>query len=275
MNSIQTPSDTPDELFWPSCHRRRWVSHLQLGVRFSAAVFILLAISNCGLKSVRLPGEYGSGWTERTITNKELSKWQQQDRDLTLNRCYQILARLNVRAHYRIPEDIKEGKPLKVPNDFIEYKNWSPLPTYVDEANKLHKFVLIVKDIPFLGWYEKGVLVDDTYICVGKKWDWTRPGSYKVLTKDADHYSQSYPDASGNPAPMPWALRIYGHVWIHAGDVVGGYCSHGCINLPLDPAIQLFHWAKLGTTVVVLDSLAELKEVLAHSSGHHSGKSRI
>jgi len=37
--------------------------------------------------------------------------------------------------------------------------------------------ILIVKDIPFLGWYEQGRLVGDTHICIGKKSNWTRAGN--------------------------------------------------------------------------------------------------
>jgi len=62
-------------------------------------------------------------------------------------------------------------------------------------------------------------------------------------------------------------LRIYGRVWIHCGDVTGGYCSHGCINLPLDAAVQLFKWADQRTLVLIVDSLDDLKQALGETSG--------
>jgi hypothetical protein len=61
---------------------------------------------------------------------------------------------------------------------------------------------------------------------------------------------------------MPFALRIYERVWIHAGDIGAGNCSHGCINLPVMAAMDLFRWAKLGTTVVIVDSLSDLEKAL-------------
>jgi hypothetical protein len=57
---------------------------------------------------------------------------------------------------------------------------------------------------------------------------------------------------------MPYALHVYGHVWIHAGDVVDGYCSHGCINVPLRQAQELFEWAERGTLVLIVQSLKDL-----------------
>jgi len=82
---------------------------------------------------------------------------------------------------------------------------------------------------------------------------------YKVEDKDPDHVSRSYSNSFGEPAWMPWAMRIYDHVWIHAGDVTGPKCSHGCIILPVDPAQEVYFWSNTGTRVIVLDSLAELQ----------------
>lgn len=206
----------------------------------------------------RMHGVQVGAWTERVITERELTRICDRDPSLTPLMCYEILGRLNTRARYYIPEDIKAGKRMKVPRDFRAFRNWSPLPKDLRVARNHPKFILIVKDIPFLGWYQKGRMIGDTQICIGKEWGWTRKGLYRVEEKDADHVSASYPNAYGEPAPMPLAMRIYGRVWIHAGDVVGGFCSHGCINLPLTPAEKLFRWADIGTPVLVVDSLKEL-----------------
>lgn len=201
------------------------------------------------------------GWTERRIGEAELLRYNQKEPDLSPSAKLAILARLNTRAKYYIHEDIRTGQTLKVPNDFSAFKHWTPLPRYVPETVSIPKFVLVVKDIPFIGWYERGRLVGDTYVCIGKEGDSTKAGIYNVLDKDVDHISRSYTNAYGQPAPMPWALRIYEHVWIHAGDITGGYCSHGCINLPLTPAVSLFDWADSKTVVVVVGSLNELRTV--------------
>jgi lipoprotein-anchoring transpeptidase ErfK/SrfK len=194
----------------------------------------------------------------RVVTESELARVGKTDPELTRMACLEILARLNRRARYYIPDDIKHKRRMIVPNDFRAYKKWTPLPRYIRKLAKVRKFILVVKNITFLGWYSNGRLIRDTQVCIGRMWQWTKAGMYRVLDKDANHFSQSYPDAEGRPTPMPLALRIYQRVWIHTGDVIGGFCSHGCINLPLELAEKLFNWADKGTPVLILDSLKGL-----------------
>jgi hypothetical protein len=233
--------------------------------QWSVVVIVCVALSGCAPKRFVPTPEYPSrdpGLSVRKITKDELNRISRKDSDIDYRTSLEILARLNIRDRDYIEEDIKKGKKIKVPNDFKYYKTWTPLPREIPEVNHLSKFVLIVKSLPFAGWYEKGHLLEDTYICIGKKGEWTKAGLYKVLKKDENHVSASYRNAYGQPALMPWALRIYGHVWIHAGDIEGPNCSHGCINLPLRPAEMLFDWANTGTTVLVVESLKDLDKKL-------------
>ncbi len=195
---------------------------------------------------------------ERVITENELLKLEEKDPKLTLYVCQDILARINKKARLYIAEDIKQKRPLKVPVDFAAFKNWSPLPKSLTGVGDVPRLILVVKDIPFTGWYENGRMRGDSLTCVGKQWGWTASGLYKVLDKAPDKYSNLYNNAYGEPAWMPLALRIYGAVWLHAGDVVGPYCSHGCINLPPDSAEKLYDWATVGTPVVITDSLSSM-----------------
>jgi hypothetical protein len=198
----------------------------------------------------------------RTISSQELLRMRDRDPELTLTRVWDILARINVRASYHITMDIQNGLPMKIPNDFSVYKNWSPLPKDIQGFEQVPKSVLIVKDIPFLGWYEYGKLVGDSVVCIGKQATWTKAGLFRVKDKDPDHVSRSYPNILGQPAPMPYALRIYDRVWIHGGDIPRGNCSHGCINLPLRIAEEVFEWADYKTLVLILNSLDDLDRVL-------------
>jgi hypothetical protein len=228
--------------------------------RWIALLAACSILSGCGLKHLSAP-EPGS-WSERVITEKELSKLCEDNPELSKRDCLAILSRLNIRGHHRVAEDIKEGRPIKVPNDFMDYKDWTPLPKHISAMQNTSKCILVVKDIPFLGWYEKGELRGDTPVCIGKREKATQAGRYKIKQKDINHVSGSYKNQFGEPAPMPWALRVYGHVWIHAGDVVSGYCSQGCINVPVDPAREIFKWAKIGTKVVIVESLFDLNNSL-------------
>lgn len=245
------------------------------GARYGTEPFEVLNYREAGsLETTVEEGDRGRGyqarpgWQERVLTEKELVGIGEADPELSPSVSRQILARLNVRAPYYIAEDIRMGRPIRVPNDFRYYKDWTPMPDSIAELRHLSKFILIVKDIPFLGWYEYGRLAGDTHICIGREEGWTRSGLYSVRAKDANHFSRSYTNAYGQPAPMPYALRIYEHVWIHTGDIASGYCSHGCINLPLAPSYELFHWADYGTPVLIVESLKDLDSSIARNRNH-------
>ena len=193
----------------------------------------------------------------RVLTEKELRQLAEKDPDLEFYRCLELLCRLNKKDKEYIREDIKQKRPIAVPKNFSAYKTWSPLPESLTGVGKFPKLILVVKDIPFLGWYKNGKLVGDTYICVGKMNTWTKRGIYRVNAKDPRHMS-TYPNAYGYPSFMPWALHVYDRVWIHAGDVIGPNCSHGCINVPIAHADVLYNWADIGTVVVITESLRDL-----------------
>jgi hypothetical protein len=238
---------------------------------FSIMLLLLSALIWLGLGAVNAAAQNSGNrksnatWTHRVITSDELERLSRRDMDLSPSVSLRILAKLNARDFDYIAQDIREGKPIKVPNDFAAFKNWTPLDKYIPDVADLPKFILIVKDSPHIGWYERGMLVGDTYICVGKVNSATSEGLYTVKEKDLNHVSRSYPNAFGEPAPMPWALRVYGTVWIHAGDIVAGHCSHGCINLPIFSAMKLFEWATPGTPVLIVDSLGAVPAVLAQN----------
>jgi hypothetical protein len=199
-----------------------------------------------------------TGWKQRVISQDELSRLNEKDSTLTPAVCCLILARLNAKAHYHVSDDIRNGRSLKVPNNFGSYKHWTPMPRYLPKLDGVPKFILVVKDIPFLGWYAEGRLVRDSYICIGKSGERTEAGLFMIEEKDVNHLSRSYPNSYGQPAWMPHAMRIYGNVWIHAGDITGPNCSHGCVTLPLDEAADIFLWTDAGTPVLILESLTDL-----------------
>lgn len=193
----------------------------------------------------------------RKITEQEVRKLQAKDPELDFYKCVEILSRLNKKDKEYIRADMKHKRAMQVPRDFSAYKNWTPLPRTLMGAGKFPKCILVVKDIPFLGWYERGKLVGDTYVCIGKMRTWTKRGMYRVKEKDPNHMS-NYPNAYGEPSLMPMAMRVYDRVWIHTGDVIGANCSHGCINVPIAYADKLYAWTEIGTVVVITESLKDL-----------------
>ncbi len=119
-----------------------------------------------------------------------------------------------------------------------------------------------------------GRLIGWSYVATGKEGHATVPGSYTVLEKLEQKYSNRYgwiEDGLGNvtngdatpetpvpsgqrymPAPMPCWMRVtsYG-VGMHGGVIPrpGETASHGCIRLPADLAPMLYEVTKVGARV--------------------------
>ena len=101
--------------------------------------------------------------------------------------------------------------------------------------------------------YSDGAHVADTSIATGVPSLPTPLGIFSVIQKQVSHRSNIY-----NDAPMPYMQRItWSGVAMHEGESIGHRASHGCIRMPHDFAIRLYHLTKLGTRVVIANS--ELK----------------
>lgn len=75
----------------------------------------------------------------------------------------------------------------------------------------------------------------------------TPTGSFPILEKDADHYSNLY-----GGAPMPYMLRLtWDGIAIHGSDVAEENATHGCIGLPEEFAALLFRAVRKGDPVLV------------------------
>ncbi|PTY01132.1 hypothetical protein DB346_13980 [Verrucomicrobia bacterium LW23] len=124
-------------------------------------------------------------------------------------------------------------------------------------------------------FYKGGKLVGETEVSTGREGYGTRPGSYSVIQKSPNHRSSiygSYVDGAGNtvvgdvtrgrtPQPagtsylgasMPFFLRFYGGVGMHAGYLPGYPASHGCVRLPYGAARVFYANAPYGTPVQVV-----------------------
>ena len=88
----------------------------------------------------------------------------------------------------------------------------------------------------------------------------TPTGTFPILQKRAEHYSNLY-----DGAPMPHMQRLtWDGIALHAGDIPGEPASHGCIRLPPAFARRLFALTDLGTPVVVTAAApAAAEEALA------------
>ena len=123
--------------------------------------------------------------------------------------------------------------------------------------------------------YSGQELVLTAPVSTGREGHDTAPGRYKVIQMDLDHHSSIYgayvrdgmviqrdvdvrkdprpPGARFIGAPMPYFLRIYGGVGMHAGYLPGYAASHGCIRMPLGQARRFYSAASIGTPVIIRD----------------------
>ncbi|MGC9196166.1 MAG: L,D-transpeptidase [Syntrophobacteraceae bacterium] len=214
-------------------------------------------------------GRSDLSWTLRSVSEDELIGLGMSNRAPDLNACLDILSRLNTQEPFYILREMRAGKKIKVPDDFNAYRNWTPLPAHLPEKLCAPKVIVVVKHLGFMGWYDHGTLVGDSQACFGRPGQNTVPGLYDIDKKDAKHTSSSYRNDYGEQAWMPYSLHVYGAVWIHAGNVYGLHCSHGCITMPWGKAEKLYNWAPIGTPVLITD---DLKDVCSRYAGRGEGK---
>jgi hypothetical protein len=101
--------------------------------------------------------------------------------------------------------------------------------------------------------YSDGVHVADTSVATGVPSLPTPLGVFSVIQKQVFHRSNIYSDA-----PMPYMQRItWSGVAMHEGESIGHRASHGCIRMPHDFAVRLYHLTRLNTRVIIANS--ELK----------------
>jgi len=120
---------------------------------------------------------------------------------------------------------------------------------------------------------ENGEVVIATPISSGRYGHLTQTGSFQIIAKERNHYSNLYgkivdsrgktviadadadmPVSRGGrfmPAPMRYFMRYNGAEGMHAGHLPGHPASHGCVRLPESNAIEFFEAVQVGTPVTV------------------------
>jgi len=109
--------------------------------------------------------------------------------------------------------------------------------------------IFISIDQQKLHLYSDGIQVADTSVATGVPSLPTPLGVFSVIQKQVFHRSNIYSNA-----PMPFMQRItWSGVAMHEGEGIGHRASHGCIRMPHDFAVRLYHLTKLGVPVFVAD----------------------
>ncbi|QAY80040.1 hypothetical protein ETR14_21725 [Sphingosinicella sp. BN140058] len=117
--------------------------------------------------------------------------------------------------------------------------------------------------------YRGGSLIGVSTVSTGKPGHRTPVGTFDILEKRREHYSNKY-----NNAPMPFMQRLtWDGVALHAGQIPGHPASHGCIRLPKEFARLLFGVTKVGASVHVIELSPAAGEALAmvRGDGQYNG----
>ena len=134
-----------------------------------------------------------------------------------------------------------------------ELKKETAKDPFANVKGPLQIFVSI--DQQKLHLYGDGVHVADTSVATGVPSLPTPLGVFSVIQKQVFHRSNLYSDA-----PMPFMQRItWSGVALHEGESIGHRASHGCIRMPHDFAVRLYHLTKLGVPVFIAER--ELKPI--------------
>jgi lipoprotein-anchoring transpeptidase ErfK/SrfK len=95
--------------------------------------------------------------------------------------------------------------------------------------------------------YDANGYFAETPISTGMRGHPTPMGVFSIIQKHKYHQSNIY---SG--APMPYMQRItWSGVAMHAGVLPGYPASHGCIRMPMNFAVKMWGWTRMGARVVV------------------------
>ena len=107
--------------------------------------------------------------------------------------------------------------------------------------------------------YRGDGLIGMSTISSGKAGHETPTGTFEILQKRREHYSNLYDNA-----PMPFMQRLtWSGVALHAGQIPGYPASHGCVRLPNAFARHLFGVTELGATVHIVDRPLSPDDALA------------
>lgn len=107
--------------------------------------------------------------------------------------------------------------------------------------------VAISIDKQELKLYDQNGLFAETPVSTGMRGHTTPLGVFSIIQKNKYHRSNIY---SG--APMPYMQRItWSGIAMHAGVLPGYPASHGCIRMPMNFAMRMWGWTRMGARVII------------------------
>jgi hypothetical protein len=95
--------------------------------------------------------------------------------------------------------------------------------------------------------YDANGLFAETPVSTGMPGHPTPMGVFSIIQKQKWHRSNIYSNA-----PMPYMQRItWSGIAMHAGVLPGYPASHGCIRMPMNFAVKMWGWTRIGARVII------------------------
>ncbi len=160
----------------------------------------------------------------------------------------------------RYPERI--SKEWWVAGDYVRtFKHEGPVALKAGAVATSSKRIIVDRTLQMLYAYDGDTLFMEQSISTGLELTPTPRGNFKIFRKTPSRYMQGplpgISDQFYDLPGVPWDLyftkqggAIHGAYW---HDKFGEQWSHGCVNVPLEQARELYEWAELGTNVIVRD----------------------
>jgi len=117
-----------------------------------------------------------------------------------------------------------------------------------DTAKPVGPIVVVISiERQTLKLYDQNGLFAESPVSTGMRGHSTPMGVFSVIQKNKYHRSNIY---SG--APMPYMQRItWSGIAMHAGVLPGYPASHGCIRMPMNFAMRMWGWTRMGARVII------------------------
>lgn len=129
----------------------------------------------------------------------------------------------------------------------VQISNASAYDMYAKNRTRI---IIIDIDSLQLFYYKKDTLFLSVHIAEGiTARSRLKTGTFVISEKIRHRRSKKYENA-----PMTYSLNLYEERFIHAGEVITGRDSHGCIRVPYVYAREIFSQARIGDTIILLKS---------------------
>ena len=135
---------------------------------------------------------------------------------------------------------IQKGKLIVIPDNYVDWEDYSPFPKTVDSIKTVPKLILVSETNQAVAMYEYGNQIHWMPASTGKKSTPTPPGLYHTNWK-----GKSVTSTVDDTWVMPWYFNLDNleGISMHQYELPGYAASHSCVRLREEDALRVYNWA--------------------------------